>query len=167
MNAARFAAKFPTVGNLKLKPSVLYALSGGTFPLDEINAIFKAAETEWVDAERAYEIINLLHAERHEEEEQEDDDEEQERALAARTETDDIFAGPPPELPPTPETTPIDPTLQSFDQAVGTMFRLHTKPLRSFLATAHDLKVINTVREFMGEVANAKRLTTSTGEGAT
>jgi hypothetical protein len=61
--------------------------------------------------------------------------------------------GPPPELPSAPEPTPIDFTLQSFDQAVETLFRLYTKPLNSFAATTHDLGVINTVAEFMVELA--------------
>jgi menaquinone-dependent protoporphyrinogen IX oxidase len=158
MSAARFASKYATVAHLKLRPTALYVLGQSleTIPLDEINAILKVAETEWVDADRVYDIVNLLHEER-----LRDTDEELERAendeadteAAARSEVDDILDGPSPELPPAPEPTPIDFTLQSFDQAVETLSRLHTKPLNSFVATTHDLEVIDTVAEFMVEVA--------------
>ena len=149
MNAARFAAKYATVAHLKLRPSVLYLLDSETMSPDEINAILKAAETEWVDYERATEILNLLHAEQ-----LDDTPEPQHAAEAARTEADDIIDGPPPELPPAPDPAPVDLTLQSFDEAVATLHRLNTKLRASFDDTTHGLEVINTVHKFMGEVAD-------------
>ena len=149
MSAARCAAKYATVAHLKLTPSMLYWLGGDleATPLDEINAILKAAETEWVDLERAGEILNLLHAERRGDH---DDAAERDEAAAERTEADDILDGPPPGVPPAPDPTPIDLTLRSFDEAVRILFRLHTKPLDSFAATTHGPEVISTVHEFMG-----------------
>jgi hypothetical protein len=164
MNAARFAAKYPTVGNLKLQPTVLYWLGGGTIPLDEIDAIFKAAETEWVDLERADEIGELLRAERMGDTEEELEREEEPVAAAAHSETEDILAGPPPDLSPAPEPAPINIPLQEFDEAVGTLFRLNTKPRHSFASTTHGLKVFNTVAEFMGVVAD--QLKRSEGQAA-
>jgi hypothetical protein len=169
MNAARFASKYATVAHLKLRPTALYLLGAYLefISLDEIKAIFKVAETEWVNAERADGIINSFHEE-HTDEEQERTDEEQERAekerllretearaaRSAQSEADDILDGPPPELPPPPEPTPIDLTLQEFDKAVATLFRLSTKPLKGFAATTHDAGVLNTVAGFMLEVAS-------------
>jgi hypothetical protein len=113
-----------------------------------------------------------LHAERcrcDRDEEQGDERLQQEERLrqeaAARSEIDDILDGPPPELPGGCEPVPTDFTLQLFDQAIETLLRLHTKPL-SFVATTHDLGVINTVYEFMAEVAGhikKQRATTRLG----
>jgi hypothetical protein len=46
MNAARFAEKYPTVGNLKLSPGLLYDLAAKKcrFTADEITAILDAAK---------------------------------------------------------------------------------------------------------------------------
>jgi hypothetical protein len=60
MAAAKFAAKFPTVANLKLRPTALYWL-GINYPDteyidDAIELIFKEAETKWVTRNRADEI---------------------------------------------------------------------------------------------------------------
>jgi hypothetical protein len=66
--AARFAAKFPTVGNLKLRlrPTALYALGhdlaspSGRYDRKAITAIFSEAQTKWVNAKRAEEIARSL-----------------------------------------------------------------------------------------------------------
>jgi hypothetical protein len=120
--------------------------------LDERNAILKAAETEWIDYERAAEIVNSLHAESCSD--GDDDDDDDDAAAAERSEPDDILAGAPPELPPPPEPIPIDCTLQECDQAVRTLHRLSTKSVTSFTTTAHGPEVIEAVREFMGSMAS-------------
>jgi hypothetical protein len=62
MNAARFARKFPTVGNLKLRPTALYVLGhdleypSGLFDHRALKKIFSAAETTWVNGGRVKEI---------------------------------------------------------------------------------------------------------------
>ena len=62
MAAARLAAKFATVANLKLRPTALYLLGRGMndnaslYSDKAIEAVLKAAETEWISADRAYAI---------------------------------------------------------------------------------------------------------------
>ncbi len=172
MNAARFAFKNAMVAHLNLKPPVLYLLGGDTIPLDEKAAILKVAETEWVDLERAEEIINSIHFERlrpgdtpEEIADREQRAEQMQREQAARhhaveaerSEIDDILDGPPPELPGGGEPAPTDLTLKEFDEAISTLLRLNTKPLSSFAGTAHDVGKLNTVALFMREVASHLR----------
>jgi Protein of unknown function (DUF3102) len=166
MNAARFAVRFATVANLKLKPPVLYLLGGGTIPTDEIEAILKVAETEWVDLERANQIIDSIHKKRlsetTEERAERPHDTAEERAkelqelndraaaaAAERSEIDDILDGPSPVLPSPAEPKPVTVELKAFDEAVSTLLRLYTKPMHSFLGTTHDQKALSAVAEFM------------------
>jgi Protein of unknown function (DUF3102) len=170
MNAARFAIKYPTVGHLKLRPTALYWLGSRMeyLPLDEIEAIFKVAETKWVDVGHAIVIIKLLHAERSgttEEEQEVAAIEEQQRAIAearareeaVRSEVDDILDGPPPGLPPAQEPAAVDFTLQSFEQAIATLAKLHTKPLASFAATKHSPILIGAIAAFLNAIYESWR----------
>jgi hypothetical protein len=127
-----------------------------------IAAILTAAETEWINAERAREIAKSLlppppaePVDEIEEIKAELAAREERRAAerAAQAEIDDILDGPPPELPPAPEPVADDFTLKSFNEAVATLFRLHTKPLNSFTAAAHAPAILNTIARFMTEVA--------------
>jgi hypothetical protein len=179
MSAARFASKYATVAHLKLRPSVLYWLGQNleAIPLDEIEAIFKVAETKWVDVEHALAIIEAIHEERRSSSEEQSytpeeraENErlarERERAIAEerarreeeKAEIDDILDSPP-ELPPPPELTPEaavhDFTVASFDQAVETLSRLQTKALSSFVATTHPSDDIKKVADFLRAVADA------------
>lgn len=163
MNAARLAVKYPTVGVLKLRPTVLYWLweQMENISLDEIEVIFAVAENEWVNIERAEAIIEAVHEERRgtedEEEEQPRDEppvEEQPREEPLRSEIDDILEGPPPELPPAPEVSTPDITLPPFDQAVETLSRLQTKALSSFLGTKHPPDKISMIAHFLRDVAD-------------
>ena len=154
MAAAKFAAKFPTVGNLKLRPTTLYLLGteldepDGLYSPKAIKAILKAAETEWINADRADDIArSLLPPEPPETTEEETEEESQ-------SEIDDILDGPPPELPPSPEATAHDVILPPFDQAVSTLAQLQTKPLTSFVATTHEPDRIRAVSIFLQEVAD-------------
>jgi hypothetical protein len=64
MNAARFAEKYPTVGNLKISPRLLYTLATknrGLTP-DEITAILDAAKDRWIDIGEAKKIAPALAA---------------------------------------------------------------------------------------------------------
>jgi hypothetical protein len=160
MNASRFAIKYPTVGVLKLRPTVLYALGSDLdgISVDKIEAIFKVAETEWVNLDRANAIIEAMPEERSgiedEEEQQRPAAEERAREEAVQSEIDDILEGPPPELPPAPEATAPDIALPPFDQAVETLSRLQTKPLASFITTTHSLDKIRMVADFLRDVAD-------------
>jgi hypothetical protein len=162
MNAARFAAEFETVSNLKLRPTALYLLGRKLDELDDpngfynrevITAILEAAETEWINLNRAEEIATSLQP-------PEPSIEEIEAEMAGAQETeqseiDDILEGPPPELPPAPEATVHDVIVPPFDQAVGTLAQLQTKPLVSFVASTHQPRKIRAVIAFLQEVADA------------
>jgi hypothetical protein len=147
MNAARLAAKYPTVGDLKLRPTALYYLGSNleSIPSDEIKAIFKAAKTEWIDHKRAWEIIELIHVRRRGTERQAEVEEQQ----CAAAEAEAILDGPPPELPPPDQGPPVDPTLVLFDQAVETLAKLYTKPTATFAATKHDPVMLRDIAEFL------------------
>lgn len=159
MNAARLAAEFPMVGNLKLRPSALYLLGGelnskATSP-KAIRAVLSAAETEWITAERAREIAYPKPppptiAEIETEARKTDDEIE----ATERAEVDSILDGPPPELPAPPEVTVHDPILPPFDQAIKTLAFLQTKPLDSFANTAHSPDDIRAISYFLHSIAD-------------
>ena len=104
MAVARFAAKYATVAHLRLRPSALYLLASETLTSDEIEAVLRAAETEWVDYERAAEIMNSLRWRDTTTEEARAEEERQ--AEEAQSEAEETLTGPPPELPPAPEPEP-------------------------------------------------------------
>jgi Protein of unknown function (DUF3102) len=162
MAAARFAAKFETVSNLKLRPTALYLLGRGLdnnpdfYSRKVIKAILKAAETEWINADRADQIATSLQPPEPSEPPIEETEAEWTAAEEAeRSEIDDILEGPPPDLPPAPEATVRDVILPPFDQAVGTLAQLQTKPLVSFVATTHEPDKIRTIINFLKAVADA------------
>jgi hypothetical protein len=170
MNAARAATKFPTVGNLKLRPTALYLLGSEQlddelFNSDVINAILQKAETTWVSSSHASNIawsmrpkpelpteaeiaeIAAIEARRkalHEEIEKEIIEEE--------AEIESILDGPPPELP--AAATVHDVILPPFDQAIKTLGALKTKPLEKFIGTAHKSHEIRGIRDFLDDVAD-------------
>ena len=156
MNAARLAAKIPNVVNLKLRPTALYLLGGEIdddfYSRKVIRGILKAAETEWINDDRAYEIALSLQPPPPP---QPPMPRPKEKAEAVdQGEIDDILDGPPPELPPAPEATPRDVHLEAFDHDMASLAQLQTKPLSTFVATTqpHRLRAIIT---FLQEVADA------------
>ena len=173
-NAARLAKKFPTVRNLKLRPTALYALGRDLdnqtlFDQKAIRTILKLAETEWVSGDRAREIAVELQQPSDEEiaaEEVAAQRAKEAAAAALAAETDDILDGPPPELPPAPEATAPDLMLPDFEQAVDTLLRLRTKPLSKFTVTDHEANDIRAVSEFLRQVADATVKTENEKEAA-
>jgi hypothetical protein len=170
MNVARFAAKFPTVGNLKLRPSALYLL--GTEKLDPnffsdnvIDAILQEAETKWVSGARATDIAWALQPKpeppteaeiaAREAEIQARNEEIEAEAQKELAETLSILDGPPPELPAAPEATVHDTILPPFDQAIKTLGALKTRPLDKFIGTTHTPYDIRGVRDLLDDVAGA------------
>jgi Protein of unknown function (DUF3102) len=162
MNAARFAAKFPTVGNLMLRPTALYALGNDLdqdFDCKTIDAILREAETKWVTADRVWEIAEELMPQPEPKPAPEPtlEEIEAERATAetaAQAEIDDILDGPPPELPPAPKATVQDVILPSFEQAIKTLTNLQTKSLEKFAGTAHRVHDIRAIADFLHGVAD-------------
>jgi hypothetical protein len=160
MNVAKLAAKFPTVGNLKLSSSALYALVNldKTANREAIEAVLKEAETEWVSGERVWQIeIEVVQALRRSEPAKSEEEIEAENEAARREQQEELeahLAGPPPELPPAPEPVLQDVVLPSFDGAVRTLAALQTKPLAKFDGTAHKANDIHKVCDFLLMVAD-------------
>jgi hypothetical protein len=162
MAAARFAAKYEMVANLKLRPSALYMLGAEMdrpntwFNPETLKTIFKEAETKWVNDGRAEEIAISLLPDWPSETVRESAGEDEDEAVAADdTEIEEILDGPPPDLPPAPDTTTYDVVLSSFEQAVNTLSSLQTKPLGKFSATACKAKDVRAAGDFLREVADA------------
>jgi hypothetical protein len=169
MNAARLAAKFPTVGNLKLRPSALYSLGSEQldtelFDSKAVEAILHEAESNWVSSSRAWEIAWSLRPKPEPPTEAEIAasearlkrlDEERIQEEKDWAEAKSILDGPPPELPAAPEATVHDMILPPFDQAIKTLGALKTKPLDKFIGTAHTTFNIRGVRDFLDDVADA------------
>jgi len=153
MAAARFATKYETVADLKLRPSALYLLGGelddphGLFNRKVVKAILKEAETEWVSATRAYDIERSLRPK--------PSPKPTEEEIVDDAEIEELLDGPPPELPPAPDTTTHDVILPPFEQAVKTLSLLQTKPLGKFSDTACKPDDIRAISNFLGEVADA------------
>jgi hypothetical protein len=67
MNVAAFAEKFPTVGNLKVSPGVLYQLATASkkdrLTAGQVAAILDAATDRWIDHREAIEILDGLRTE--------------------------------------------------------------------------------------------------------
>ena len=156
MNAARLTAKLESVSNLKLRPTALYLLGSkldGQDPLfspEAIKAILKVAASEWVNADRAREIAKSLLPLP-----PPPGTVEEVEAEVARSEIDAVLDGPPPELPPAPIAEVHDVILPPFDSAVATLAQLQTKPLASFIGTAHAPDRIAGVVAFLEAVIDA------------
>lgn len=163
MAAARFASQFRNVANLKLRPTALYRLGReldapiGFYNIIAVKAILKAAESEWINAERAFEIADALRPKPKWEPLKSLDEIDAEMAAVAKADADvdDILEGPPPELPSAPEVTVEDVILPAFDRAVATLAQLQTKPLASFVGTTHAPDQIRAVSHFLCEAADA------------
>jgi hypothetical protein len=167
MSAARLAAKSPTVGDLRLRPTTLYLLGSklddgpdDLFSPKAIEAILKEAETDWVNPARAYDIAASLRPPP----EIDDDDDEDDRASEAeqraleeeqRRKIEDILDSPPPELPPPPPLVVINAALQQFDKAVAMLAQVYTKSLADFASTEHSPDRIRSLGDFLVAVADA------------
>jgi hypothetical protein len=160
MNAARLVAKFPSLGNSKLRRDALYRLGrelhnpSSSFGPKVINAISSEAETTWVNAERAEAIaVSLLQPERPKPSARQL---EPERVAPAGTgadaEADTNLEGPAPELTSLKATT--DDVIVPFDQAIETLRKLQTKPLEKFVGTTHQPKTFDDVTNFVHKVRN-------------
>jgi hypothetical protein len=156
MLASNFAAKYETVANLKLRPSALYLLGREIDDPDTLinkkalKAIFKEAEVKWVSATRANDIALSLFAPPPKAIVEID-----EIMAAEEAEIEDLLDGPPPELPPAPDTTTHDVILPPFEQAIKTLSSLQSKPLGKFSDTACKPDDIRAIGKFLSEVADA------------
>jgi hypothetical protein len=161
VNAAKLAAKFPSVGNLYLRASALYLLGGENldpvlFSRKAIKAILTEAETKWVNEDRAWAIAFSLKPKpkiEDIEEEEEDEPEPDSDDDAADKEAEATLDEPPPELPPAPEMTGPDVILPPFDKAISTLGGLVTKPLAKFVGTSASPDDLRRLGRFLAQVA--------------
>jgi hypothetical protein len=157
MAAARAVAKFPTVANLKMRASLLYQLGDNEdlYDSETLAAIFKEAETKWVNADRAFDIeCDILNArDQQEDETDETEDPALPDAPLEQSEPEDDL--PPPELPePEPSSQP-DLVVESFDKAIASLLHLHTKPLKRFTVTTHTRYDLQRVADFLSDLIRA------------
>lgn len=156
MGAAKFAAKFPTVGNLKLRLSAIYLPStddGMLFDQTVIKAVLKEAENTWITDDRVWEIDLAMRPKPQPPETDENVNEEAHEATDEEAYA--LIDGPPPDLPPAPQATDHDVILPPFDQAIKTLVTLQTKPLAKFAGTAHKPSDIRAVGDFLHCLAEA------------
>jgi hypothetical protein len=179
MNAAKFAAKFPTAGNLS--PTLIYELAskkrrGSPYTPEVISAILKEAETKRIGNERAWSIIYSMQVQRETEEidktseeieaeqraEEQREAQEQAEAEAAQKadedEAESILDDPAPDLPAPTETAaplPRDQFLIStFEQGVKLLRDVMTKPASKFGAVDVAAADLESIAGFLMQVAS-------------
>jgi hypothetical protein len=170
MAAAKLAARFPTVGNLRLRASALYTLGlsieGGRWDQAVIDAIFAEAEVTWVNADRAQEIWDLHNKTEEDETEEETDDTTDDDDTGNDDDTGDdddgddgadeakkIAGGPPPDLPP-PQAQPTGRAEEMWhSQTIDRCMTMSTKPFATFIAMAGRVPDIIKISQFMAALA--------------
>jgi DUF3102 family protein len=161
MNAAAYVArKSETVSDFaNLSPTVLYALAAGNCNEQEEAAILAATREGRVDQDAAAAICAELAPADDDDADDEDDSSEsggQDDAAKENAEIKAILDGPPPEVPPpAPNLAPPDYALCAFDDAIGALKRLMTKPLAQFAKTIHTANDLEKVEGFIRDVAKA------------
>jgi hypothetical protein len=152
MAAHRFSLKYATVADLKLTLGALYELASSTSYKDaEIKKVLAAAAYERVNRNLIDSIIVTWEPpeppawEPPEEPLDEEDEDDDESAAAL------LLDGPPPDLPPTEEAPAVDFAGPAFKEAVETLSRLSTKPLREFKAVAY-LPEVTKASEFLKHI---------------
>jgi hypothetical protein len=161
------AGKMDTVSNFgNLAPTVLYGLAAGHYGEQEEAAILVATNKGRVDQELAWAIREkFAPADDNDAAEDGDDSDDQEGGGGEEdAESEKILDGPPPDVPPpAPIPPPPDFALRDFDEAIGALKRLMTKPSVQFTCTIHSADELESVGDFIRAVAN-KCERTSTGD---
>lgn len=183
MAVHRFAAKYETVADLKLTCSALYSLATrDDCEPDEIQAVLAAAAKERVSRSDVREIVTEARSAKEAAEEEAsksksdvddtedadvetddeypnsdefkgDDSDADDLEAAAQAEAEAILDGPPPELPSTEPTPIVDFLLPTFDQAVGKIRELSSKPSDKFLNGSHSANDLEAAADFLRHVA--------------
>jgi hypothetical protein len=155
MHAGRLAAKFETVSKLKLKPCALYLLgkhlaaeSGPSGRFDEraIEAVFQAAESEWISAECKMKIAGLTVSR------SKPGLETPKASVRSKMQTRPSLRQP--DLHPVPIATSGNDDIL-FDSSVVTLDAIRAKRSGCLVATQLTPDCIRSVVEFLGEVADA------------
>jgi hypothetical protein len=153
MAVAKFASKYDSLSDLHLTKSALYELSSGDYPERVINAALKEAESKQVNDSRLYEINEELNPEP--EPEPVEDLPETDEQAEAEAEAEDIFDGPPLDLPPSADPpSPTDFTLAQFDKAIKSLAESHTKSVSKFVGTTHGANDLRKIADFLCAIAD-------------
>ena len=160
MAAAKFAAKYDNVSDLRLTKAALYELSTGDYPPKVIKAALKEAASKQVNHWRVDEINDELNPPKPEPTEDFPEHDELKERLRAEAELDaeaeKILDGPPPDLPPAePPPAPVDFVLTQFNNAIKALAEEHSKSLNRFTGTTHTADELRKVADFLFAVANA------------
>jgi hypothetical protein len=164
---ARAKSKSATVADFSnLSPSVLYWLAAGHYNEQEEAAILAAARKKRVDHDAALAICEALappdndDADDGDDQDQDDGDQDDgDDGAAEDPEIAAILDGPPP-TPPAGSTENLTPTnfaLRAFDQAIGALKQLMTKPSAQFAGTIHGVNDLETIADFIRAVAKSHR----------
>jgi hypothetical protein len=160
MAAAKFAAKYDGVSDLRLTKSALYDLSSRDYPAKVIKAVLNEAKSSIVNDHRVWEIEEDLNPPKPEPTQDFPEHDELKERLRAEAELDaeaeKILDGPPPDLPPAePPPAPVDFVLTQFNNAIKALAEVHTKSLNRFTGTTHTADELRKVADFLFAVANA------------
>jgi hypothetical protein len=138
VNAAEYVerkSKSDTVSVFtNLCPTVLYRLAAGHHTEQEEAAILAASRKGRVDQDAAGAICEKLAPPDADENDDDDgDDAEEDPEIAA------ILDRPPPKVPPAPTLPPTDFDLRAFNEVIGKLKVLMTKPCKQFASTIHTV----------------------------
>lgn len=162
MGAADYAKRFPTVGNGRIAPRVLYDLANGEFDEEVAEQIRKEARIKRVDNDRAQRLVLAWQIEQSDkgadhEPGGEDSEPDTQPLLPHPDEIEQVLEGPPPDVPPPEPAPPANLLLPVFDDAIAKLKRLATKPLGCFAGTTHTTDDLQRVTAFLCDVAKVPR----------
>jgi hypothetical protein len=163
MAVAKFAAKYDSLSDLRLKKSALYDLISGDYPEKVINAVLNEAKSKTVNHLRVWGINGELNpppkpqpVEDIPETGATDVTPANEQWLNDGAEAEKILDGPPQELPPTVDpAAPTDFRLAQFDRAIKSLAELYTKSVSVFIDTGHSADDLEKMADFLRAVADA------------
>jgi hypothetical protein len=156
INAARFAAKYATVADLKLRPGALYALI--EMPAATAAKVLKAAKkaSGWIDREQIQEIAETLNRA----DAVKDRQHAAEESLKDRIEAEAILDGAPPELPPTSSPSPLPRDAARFEtltRAVAAILSLRTLAAEKLAESAISPADLESAATLLTQIAEVKR----------
>jgi hypothetical protein len=153
--------KSATVADFEnLAPTVLYRLAGGHYDeREEAEILAEAKAGKRVDQDKAWAIREALAPAAADDDDAEGGDAEDggeeggDDGAEVDAESEAILDGPPPEVPPpAPNAAPPDFALKAFDQAIGALKPLVTKPSADFAGTIHGADDLEKIESFIRAV---------------
>jgi hypothetical protein len=140
-------------------PTVLYRLAEGDYDeREEVEILTQAKAGKRIDKDRVEEICERLAPpdDADDADHQYDDGGDDTAAAAENLNIAAILDGPPPAVPPpAPNSPPTDFALRDFDQAIGSLKLLMTKPSVQFARTIYNANDLEEVESFIHAVTKA------------